>query len=180
MTTTEGGATSLAQAWQELLDEKFPSGVNVKNVGADGLLEPPVRNIPVLMVAELRADWPVLWGMPVEAPGLDFRVAVASWEELDREAGDYAVRVSQAAEDLPDLVLEQVTDVMAERMDEWRTANRQFLAAQIQAGMAARLAASRGVDPDEISDEEVVAEGPGLDQASDAVREALGLASRES
>lgn len=46
----------------------FPQGLNVNPVVSDSRLAPTTRNLPVLVVMELRGQWPVLRGSRCQAP----------------------------------------------------------------------------------------------------------------
>jgi len=133
----ERGSGALAQVWQELLDARFPQGVNINVVGEDGRLVSPTRNVPVLVVMELAGQWPVLRGFPMQAPqGLDYRLTPTSWQELDRST--FAVRVGQ--ETGPDVVLSaRISDVLAERMAPLREDQRSVLTTQAQVTATVQL-----------------------------------------
>ena len=121
----------LAQAWQELLDTRFPQGVNINTVGSDDRLAPPTLNLPVLVVMSLRGQWPVLRGFPLQAPqGLDLRIVLTSWTELDRPT--FAVRCGREG-DRPVVLSARISAPLAEQMAPLRVEQREILTAQAEA-----------------------------------------------
>ncbi|MFA7264890.1 MAG: hypothetical protein WC054_01020 [Candidatus Nanopelagicales bacterium] len=82
-------AVEAAAAWQVFLDESFPQGATFSQVMADGRLDPDGRfNFPVLVVMQMRGEWPVLMSFDGDQ---DVLMYINSWEEIDRD-GHYVVR----------------------------------------------------------------------------------------
>jgi hypothetical protein len=141
-------SAAVAQVWQELFDRQFPQGVNVKSVGSDGRLQPPNRNLPVVVVMELAGEWPVLRGFPIDAPqGLDFWLTPTTWQVLDRPI--FAVRVSQGGDD-PDMVLSaRISESLAAEMAPLRDYQREMLMTQARSAAQQALAERLGVSTEQ-------------------------------
>lgn len=120
--------------WQRLLDEWFPDGVRTVQPGSKVPLDPSTsRNWPVVVVSGMDGSWPVLLGMPEEAP---YGLATAelfpvSWEPVDHPLA-VSVWVRQAG-DRPTLGLGPVTPQLAEQMADRRDQQRVELLSRIEA-----------------------------------------------
>lgn len=160
---TEPGKT--AAEWQSLLDEKFPQGALVTPVLKDGTLSPDVFRIPLLMVAAMRGEWPLIIG--IDAAGRDLALHTASWEEIDRD-GHFVARTKMAAvkEARPgEFELSSwLSPELAEAFAEVRDGQREWLS-QVVESAAPEVALEPGVAPAEADSELAPSAEPTEDMA---------------
>lgn len=85
-----------AAVWQQYLNERFPSGVQINYVEFDGSLRFPSRMLPAVVVMDLMSNgFPVLMGFDyLQQMSYDLQIFPESWEKIDRQ-GHFVVRVTQ-------------------------------------------------------------------------------------